>query len=188
MPILVLLLSFNTLSAQSNTCRNLLQAVKDNNYDLVETILNDAHPNCSYRGDGEPRSPLGAAAVIRNVSMERLLFNAGAKVTYRYENDASALMLAAQNQQYDFVVFLLKKGAKANEEVDGDGTPLMAAIEGGDYRIVKLLLQKGAKPNLSVAGDETPLIGAAWNGHLDVVKYLVSSGAESIKQLGMVII
>ena len=95
--VLFLLCTTTILSAQ--TCQELLQAVKQNNTIMVKQLLKKAKPNCSYRGDGEPRSPLGAAAYTGNIEIGRLLINAGARANYRAKGDASALMIAAEQSK-----------------------------------------------------------------------------------------
>jgi len=190
------LVSLNTcFNNQNPDNRELLQAVKDNKVALVKSLLETTNPNCFYRGDGEPRSPLGAAAQSGNLEMANLLYAAGAKVTYKGEicklliehgadvngkvkGDGTPLLVAAKYGNVEVVSILLENGAEVDLAIDNDGNPLIMAAANNKLEVAKLLVAKGADVNFVIIGDESPLINAARFGHLGIVKFLVASGAD----------
>ena len=142
-----------TSSAHAQKCQDLLLSVKNEDYEQVKKLLKTVDPNCFYDGKIQPRTPLGMAAAKGNLDLGKLLIENGAKATYRYKRDASALMIASQKGDYNFSKYLIANGAKVNRKIDGDGTPLISAVRGGNKSIVSLLLKKGADPNVDVTGD-----------------------------------
>ena len=97
------LLSIPMLTAQ--TCKDLLQAVQNNEIETVTKLLKTVNPNCSNTSLGQPRYPLGAAAVNGNFEMVKTLIQNKAKASYRYRRDASALMIAAENSHLKIVKY-----------------------------------------------------------------------------------
>ena len=158
-------------NAGNDSCAALLRAVKANQLKLVRDLLNKVDPNCEYRADGEPRTPLNAAARLGNVEIGKLLLGAGAKVEWRATGDEGALMGAARYGHLEFVRLLLENGAGINRQVDGDGTALINAVRGGHYEVAEYLLEQGADPLQNSPGDENPLYHAISQGDkmLDLV-------------------
>ena len=105
--ITVILALFAVFSMQSQNCEDLLIAVKENDMETVSKLLEKVRPNCWYDSIVQPRTPLGLSAMNGNLKIGKALVNAGAKVSYRHPNDASALMIAAQNGYYEFSKFLI---------------------------------------------------------------------------------
>ena len=149
---------------EKNSCAALLRAVKGNKIAQVAALAKTTDPNCTYREEGEPRSPLNAAARKGNVEIGQLLLAANADVEFRARGDEGALMGAARHGHLDFVKLMIENGAKVNKTVDGDGTALINAVRGGHYEIVEYLLENGADPMLGVAGDENPITHAVDQG------------------------
>ena len=145
----------------SNNCRGLLEAVKASDVTAVKELLKANSPDCSYRGSGEPRSPLVAAARQGDVAIVTLLLDAGGSVEYNVHGDESPLMAAANNGHLELVNLLIARGAKVNKEIHGDGTALIVAIRKGHYDITKTLLENGADPLLGSAVDENPFYYAS---------------------------
>lgn len=152
-------------------CRELLRAVKDQNVAKVKLVLRTVDPDCLYRGDGEPRSPLVAAARKGDLEIGKLLVEAKADIEFHDGSDESPLMAASANGHLDFVAYLMNKGAEVNRKVGGDGTALLVASREGHLEIVKYLISNNADVNGQVGGDGTPLICAARSGHYEVAKY-----------------
>ena len=147
-----------------STCAALLRAVKGNNIQLVEALVKTTDPNCEYREEGEPRSPLNAAARKGNIAIGKILLAANADVEFRTAGDEGALMGAARHGHLDFVKLMVENGAKINKTVSGDGTALINAVRGGHYEIAEYLLQQDADPFLNVPGDENPIYHATNQG------------------------
>lgn len=149
---------------EKNSCAALLRAVKGNNIAEVKALVQTTSPNCEYREEGEPRSPLNAAARKGNVEIGRILLAANADVEFRARGDEGALMGAARKGHLDFVKLMVENGAKVNKTVHGDGTALINAVRGGHYEVAEYLLENGADPMLGVAGDENPIYHATKHG------------------------
>ncbi|GEM_PF-6047091 len=142
---------------EKNSCAALMRAVKANNLQQVKILAQTTDPNCEYREEGEPRSPLNAAARKGYLEIGKILLAANADVEYRTRGDEGALMGAARHGHLDFVKLMVENGAKVNKTVSGDGTALINAVRGGHYEIAEYLLEHGADPMLGVSGDENPI-------------------------------
>lgn len=153
-----------TNKKEKNTCAALLRAVKRNNASEVQKLVQNTDPNCEYREEGEPRSPLNAAARKGNVEIGKILLATNADVEFRARGDEGALMGAARYGHLDFVKLMIENGAEVNKTVSGDGTALINAVRGGHYEVTEYLLQKGADPMLGVSGDENPIYHASNQG------------------------
>ena len=145
-------------------CAPLLRAVKKNEVAKVRQLATKSNVNCVYREDGEPRTPLNAAARNGNVEIGKILLQNGADVEHRAKGDEGALMGAARNGHFDFVKLMVENGAKVNRQINGDGTALINAVRGGHYEVAEYLLENGADPMQSSPGDENPIYHASEHG------------------------
>ena len=159
-------------------CKALLRAVREKDKAKVAALLKTVAPDCTYRGDGEPRSPLVAAAREGDLEITKLLLGAGADVEYHAQGDESPLMAASANGRLNVVSLLVARGAEVNREVVGDGTALLVASRGGQVAVVNYLISQGADVDGQVNADGTPLINAVRNGHYEVAKILLENGAN----------
>ncbi len=162
----------------TDACHKLLTAVKTNNVSLVNTLLADTDPNCTYRDGGEPRSPLVAAARNGNMEIVKLLVDADADVSYHAKGDETPLMAASLYGHVHIVQYLVENGANVNEQLKGDGTALLVASRAGHLEIVDYLISQQADVNSQVNGDGTALICAVREGHYEVAKLLLDNGAD----------
>lgn len=160
------------------SCRELLRAVKNDDVEKVKELLKTIDPDCSYRGDGEPRSPLVAAARAGNLAIGQLLVDANADVEYHATGDETPLMAAAARGDLAFVKYLVSKSADVNRKLGGDGTALLVASRQGRLETVKFLISAGADVNAQISGDGTALICAVRNNHYEVSKVLLENGAD----------
>lgn len=156
-----------------DNCQALLRAVKKNNLEQVKSLVQNTDPNCSYRGDGEPRSPLVAAARKGYLDIGLVLLDAGAKTDYHARGDENPLMAAAKYGHLDFVKVLIQKGAKVNQQISGDGTPLICAVRNNHYEVSEFLLENGADPLQSSPGDESPVHHAIENSNNKMLDLLM---------------
>ncbi len=159
-------------------CGALLRATKANDVDEVQRLLATVDPNCTYREDGEPRSPLVAAARNGNLAVGKLLVEAQASVGFHAPGDETPLMAASAGENLAFVKYLVAQGAAVNEKLSGDGTALIAAARSGRLETVAYLLSQGAEVDGQVDTDGTPLINAVRNGHQAVAEVLLAQGAD----------
>lgn len=162
----------------SDNCRSLLRAVKAGDVEDVRELLKTVDPDCTYRGDGEPRSPLVAAARNGDLSIGKLLIDAGADVEFHAWGDETPLMAASAHGHLDFVKHLLDSKADINRKLGGDGSALLVAAREGHLETVKYLISRGADVNSQVNGDGTPLICSVRSNHYEVSKVLLENGAD----------
>lgn len=164
--------------SNDNGCKELLRAVKSQDRAQVKELLKKVDPNCIFRGDGEPRSPLVAAARAGYVEIGKLLLEANADLAFHADGDETPLMAASLNGHLEFIKLLTGEGAKVNKELMQEGTALIIAARRGHLETVEYLISIGADVNAQVTGDGTPLIMAVQNGHLAVAKVLLEKGAD----------
>jgi beta-lactamase regulating signal transducer with metallopeptidase domain len=165
-------------TGDASNCRELLSAIKEEDVEKVEQMLKTVDPDCSYRGDGEPRSPLVAAARKGNLVIGKMLIDANADVDFHAAGDETPLMAAAARGHLDFVKYLVSKNADVNKTLAGDGSALLVASRGGRLDVVKFLISIGADVNAQITGDGTALICAVRNNHYEVSKLLLENGAD----------
>lgn len=165
-------------SQDTKDCKELLQAVKEMDNSRVRELLDRVDPNCSYRGDGEARSPLVAAARNGDLLILKLLMDAGADVAFHAEGDEPPLMAAAANGHLEVARLLVEEGAAVNQKLQGEGTALLLASREGQLEMVNYLIAQGADVNAQVSGDGTPLINAVRSGHIEIVRVLLEKGAD----------
>ncbi len=96
----------------------------------------------------------------------------------------NAMMLAALNDDLEFVNMLIAKDAEVNKK---GWTPLHYAATNGHDDVVKVLLDHSAYIDSGSPNGTTPLMMAARGGHLSTVKLLLDEGADlRVKnQIGM---
>jgi ankyrin repeat protein len=87
----------------------------------------------------------------------------------------NAMMLAALNDDLNFVNMLIAKDAEVNKK---GWTPLHYAATNGHDDVVKVLLDHSAYIDAGSPNGTTPLMMAARGGHLSTVKLLLDEGAD----------
>lgn len=153
-------------------CRNLLRAVKSENIDGVRKFLKSQNPDCSYTGDGEPRTPLVAAARKGNYEIGKMILEAGGDPEYHFSRDESPLMAVSRSGNIELTHLLLEYGADVNKESRGDGTALIYAVRNNRYEIAELLLEAGADPYQNVPGDEYAMFHARSSNNEKMINLL----------------
>ncbi|GFQ74066.1 ankyrin-3 [Trichonephila clavata] len=99
-------------------------------------------------------------------------------VTNLSQGGYTALHLAAENGQVNFVNMLIRKKEDVESQTDLNDTPLHLAALYGHLEVVKTLILRGADINARSMADETPLHCAAQNGNMEIVKILLDHKAE----------
>jgi len=156
----LLITSISFSSYAQNNCKDLLRAVKSNNITKVVELIQTVNPDCVFRGDGEPRSSLVAAARNGNLAIVKLLLTAKANVEFHAKGDESPLIAASKAGHIETVKYIISQGADINAQIDSNGTALIASVKNGHYDVTKILLKKGADPCLTTSGDEYPMYHA----------------------------
>ena len=140
---------------------------------LLQTPLN---PN--GRGADSDTPPVYIAAERGNLTVVRLLLEAGADVNAAKADGATALMVAAFNGHSEVVRLLLEAGADKNAAREDGVTALMAAPVAGHLEVVRLLLEAQADKNAAREDGSTALFVAAQSGHLEMVQLLLEAEAD----------
>jgi len=162
-PILIIMFLISSAAFSAfgqNNCKDLLRAVKSNNITKVTELLKTINPDCVFRGDGEPRSPLVAAARNGNFAMVKLLLASNANVEFHAKGDESPLIAASKIGHVEILKQLISQGARIDANVNSDGTALIASVKNGHHDVAKILLENGADPYLTTSGDEYPMYHA----------------------------
>jgi uncharacterized protein len=180
-PDLIKLLLYNNANInQKVRSEPLLSiAVKKRYRDIVILLLkNNAQVNQANEILGI--TPLMQAIQANDISIVKIVLNAGANIDQQSFFGATALMMAAKSGNEKIINLLLEHGADINYSRGRYGeTPLKCAISGGRNNIVKLLLDVGIKNiNHRESNGETALMVAAEEGYFGIVKILLEYGAD----------
>lgn len=131
----------------------LLEAVENNNYDLVKLLVNNGTNDILLR----------IAVDNDNYDIAKLLIENGSNV-----NKDNPLQEAVKNKNIDMVKLLLDNGANVNNNMS-----LQIAVERGYLAITKLLLSNGANVHIK---NLLPL--AVENNNLEMVMLLANKGVN----------
>lgn len=120
-------------------------------------------------------------AVLQNDIAElrqALLLNPN--IDYLYNNDATALFLAVQNNNYEVAEILLKSGANPNLTASTGSTALHMAVGENNTKMVELLLNYGGSIERLNSKNVTPLYIASYLGYSEMVRILLKAGANML--------
>lgn len=101
----------------------------------------------------------------------------------RFEGGRTPLMIATDNDNTRFALFLLEQGVDPNPRDPDSRTPLLRAAVYGNLELVSALLKRGADPNAMDGSGRSPVLAAATcrraEGEcLQVMKLLLESKAQ----------
>ena len=173
----------------TNTCQQLIDAVKRGSVDDVNRLLEEgADVNCTDGKFGLP--PIHWIGDKPSVPVVQLLISHGADVN-AYHSEGSPLMMCAYCGLAELAQVLLENGAEVDFALpEGGETALHMASVTGKLDVARLLVEAGADVNRGTNSDratqmfqdrlwgETPLHLAAKSGHAAMVEYLLSAGAD----------
>lgn len=150
----------------------LLDALRQGDRATVERLLKQS-PAAARAPGSSGITPLMHAALYRDVTSLRRLFDLGADVNAKNDAGATALMWAVDD--LEITRLLLDRGADTNaRSVDGRTPLLLAAGRAGGSDVVKLLLDRGAK----VEGQPL-LVAAGGAGDAATIRLLIDRGANA---------
>ena len=172
--ILTLLASGLPLHASDNT---LIEAVRARDIDTVQALLKQQVDVSAPQPDGA--TALHWAAYEDDLSLARLLTDAGAVVDPVNDYGVTPLSLACDNGAAAMVTLLLEAGADPEVARTTGEAPLMTCARTGNVDAVRALLSHGADPNAAESWhDQTALMWAVGEGHTKVARVLVEHGAD----------
>jgi ankyrin repeat protein len=99
-------------------------------------------------------------------------------VNARDLNGNTALMVAMENRDIEWVGHLLRQGANTNQTSKSGETPLILASKLGMQDVVTWLLGLGARVDETNRSGETALIVAVRERQVPIVKLLLNAGAN----------
>ncbi|KAM3913542.1 poly [ADP-ribose] polymerase tankyrase-2 isoform 3-T3 [Leptodactylus fuscus] len=145
-------LSFSNTDAD----RQLLEAAKAGDLDIVKKLCNSQTVNCRDV-EGRQSTPLHFAAGYNRVAVVEYLLQHGADVHAKDKGGLVPLHNACSYGHYEVAELLVKHGAVINVADLWKFTPLHEAAAKGKYEICKLLLQHGADSTKKNRDGNTPL-------------------------------
>jgi ankyrin repeat protein len=116
-------------------------------------------------------------------NVSKFLQNDATLVNFTDEKGFSPLLLAAYNDKFVMVSFLLKNGADVNYSTS-QGSILHSVAYKGNTEIAKLLIDKGANVDTPDQNGTTPLHYATMFSHNELATVLVKKGANPLKKDG----
>ncbi|NCB69505.1 MAG: hypothetical protein EOM47_11750 [Bacteroidia bacterium] len=174
--LLTFALIFMTLQSWS---QELFRAYKENDLVKIETLIkNGENPN-QLNEDGV--TVMFLAAGDNNVEVGKILVKYGGKVDMPVGKcEAKPLLIACQNNSYDFVKLIIENGGDVNSKnkCAGNQTPIRFACKTGSVKLVSYLLDNGADLEDTPDDQITPIVQAARSNHYELVKFLIWKGAN----------
>ena len=190
------------------TVRKCLSAVKSENSDIVEWVLETYHfsdPNALYDGKGV----LHMALDMNSAHLVSRVIELGADPNIKDGEGWIPIIVSSRDGKVDIVKSLLRGGARCdlqdfvgetamikasrtgnaeivklllrvdvNLEAHQSDSALCTASRLGHKEIMKLLLEAGTDPNSTDVGNDTPLHYASGKGHTEIVKLLLEANAD----------
>jgi ankyrin repeat protein len=162
----------------------LMEAYKNNHYNLLELIVDDVNiekVNCktaesplmkACRGCNFYDCKTEAMIHFDDPEIFKLLIDKGADVNTKDEFGNTALM---QVNNPEIAKLLIDKGADVNAKNKYGTTPLMRV---SNLETAKLLIDNGANVNAKDNEGETPLMVATEFDEYEIVKFLIENGAD----------
>ncbi len=164
--------SINDFNKYGNSA--LLIAIAENNQKVVAFLL--GHDANIFQINKSGQSAYGLAKESKSEFMMDLLIIHYLKMAVRIGKPA--LLLAINNADVEFMMYLLNRHYDVDNLFDNKLTPLIVAILSNNIPIIKDLIKVGANVNLKSKDGSFPLLYAVKNGELEIVNLLLKSGAD----------
>ena len=182
--LLFLILNVLTVGYEKIQCNRMLNAIRNNDINKLESILEFADPD-SVPGVGvidvffenrRSRTPLGAACEKGDLKMVRLLLEEGADVNYvpmnAYGSPLRFAVASDSAENLEIVRLLLSKGADVNYSEYSTWQPAINLLEchnlpPNGMEILKALMEAGARTE-----DDLILQRACYWKHEEAIRYL----------------
>ena len=148
-------------------------------YDLAKHLVVEHPEHVNARG-GRMMSPLGAALYGQHSQVAELLYDHGADVHVRSNEEWTLLHLTSLDGLVDVTRWLFNHGADANAKANGGWTPLHIAVW-NNLEIVRMLLECHADIHAQNHRGEVALHLACHRGYqfqINVLQLLLDHGAD----------
>lgn len=134
---------------------NIFRAIKNNNYERVETLLKENSINAHMLNNFK-QTPLYYACYLNRFKIVLLLIqydvdiNNGVNVNVKKTGGMTPLHISCKNNNEKIIDLLLKNGANVNSKTKYGYTPLHMSCENDkkNIKIIEMLLKNGANPNI----------------------------------------
>jgi ankyrin repeat protein len=146
-------------------------------HDLAKHLI-ISHPQYTNSIGGRYLVPLVVALARNDLQMAELLYQHGADMDVRGNDERTALTYASEEGHLDTVWWLLNHGADPNAREKAGWTSLHDAVLSNSLEVARLLLDHNANIEAQTARGRTPLHLASRDGYLDIVRLLLSRGAK----------
>jgi ankyrin repeat protein len=179
-----LVLSLNSLEAESAAGQMFLNAVKGGDLKTIDTLLSVGfNPNLSVHG----YTPLWFAIQSNRVDIVELLLAAhadpnalvmtGPDLT-EYGGNITPLKLAVLLDNQRIANKLISAGAQVDAKGPNGHTALYGAVRDCRLDLIRFLIQQGAEVNVRDSEGASPLDEAVWAGSIDAAAILLAHGAR----------
>jgi ankyrin repeat protein len=179
-----LVLSLNSLQAESAAGQMFLTAVKVGDLKTIDTLLSVGfNPNLPVQG----YTPLWFAIKSNRTDIVELLLSghadpnalvmAGPDLT-EYGGNITPLKLAVLLDNPRIARMLISAGAQVDAKGPDGHTALYGAVRDCRLDLIRFLIQQGAQVNVRDTEGASPLDQAVWAGSIDAVAILLAHGAR----------
>ena len=150
----------------------------------VRRLLSEGDDPDGKDQEGNGVAPLHLAVQKQDLSVTRLLLDAGADVNARNKNLSTPLHFAAAGDSETILRLLLARGADLDPRDNNTNTPLHFAAIFNKRALAEILLSAGAAVDARDKRGVTPLHMASLKGYLAMAKLLLDRGADIEAETG----
>jgi|GEM_PF-4255434 len=172
--ILLFLIITNCLIKPNN--KKLLNAVKKNNFNKIEKLL-DNGININAQ-DKSGKSALLIACLRGYTDIAELLLKKGANINFRDNQGNTALIIASENGNNEIIKLLINNKINIDSKNFNSDNALHKAVLNGHLDTVKILINNNADINIKNKYGNTPLILCIDNDRFDILKLLIENKAD----------
>lgn len=168
-----------------NNSPESLNEISEQNLSVFEALLNAGYTVVAkalieldaFDVNHQGHNPLRIAVATGNIDIAQRLLELGASPNYRPEGISSALLLALENEYFDFAAQMVKHGAEVDIRNAQGWTPLIWASMKGRQKAVEFLLAHGANIHACNNDGWNAVTGAYFKKRTTIVDLLIKQGA-----------
>ena len=158
----------------------LILATKGDMSELAKKLLT-IKPNLLFT-DAQGRTALWHAVNAKNLSVAKLIVEAGANTNQMDDEQHSPFIRSIMSGNKAMMAMLLASGGDLHSQTSSGNTPLMVAASLGKERLVSLLIKGGSDIRHRNKSSLTALMIAAAEGQANIVKQLMDKGGNPARK------
>lgn len=169
------------LEAKDNNGRTAVMiAVDQGRFDLVDALVTNGAKLDANSIQQDGTTSLMYSVMNKDMKVAEFLIAEGADLEAKNKSGNTAMRVALEMGNVEFVEFLESKGAKLDLEVPNQHglTPLLSSASMGDIKTVEFLISRGANLEAKDYDGMTPLMHAVTNGDANTVAVLIKAGVD----------